>query len=89
MEHVLIDEGYISNYLQVNIKNNSDRTFKLLQSHLLEKIFNHVGLTVSASLKSRETTYGKQLPQKEEYSLGRKCVRKYRSVVGMLSYLLG
>ena len=48
---VFNDEGDISNYLVVNTKTNSDGTFKLLQSHLVEKIINHARLTVSASLK--------------------------------------
>ena len=51
---MLTDEGYISNYLGVNIKKNSDRKFKLSQSHLVENVTNHVGLKVSASLKARE-----------------------------------
>ena len=58
-DYVLTDEGYISNYLGVNIKKNPDRTFELLQSHLAKKIINHVGLTVSASLKAIEQTDGK------------------------------
>ena len=48
---MLTDKGDISNYLGVNIKKNSDDTLKLSQSHLVEKIINHVGLEVSASLK--------------------------------------
>ena len=51
---MLTDEGDISNYLGVNIKKNSDSTFELSQSHMVEKIINHVGLEVSASLKARE-----------------------------------
>ena len=51
---VMTDEGDISNYLGVNVKKTSDGTFKLLLSHLVEKIINHVGITVFAGLKSRE-----------------------------------
>ena len=53
--YVLKDKGCISNYLGVNIKKNSDGTFELYQSHLVEKIINHVGLIVSASIKCIET----------------------------------
>ena len=57
--YVLTVEGYISNYLRVNIKKYSDGTFKLSQSNLAEKIINHVGLEVYVSLKSREAPAGK------------------------------
>ena len=87
--YVLTDERDISNYLGVNIKENSDWTFKLSQSHLVEKIINHVGLEVSVSLKSIDTTAGKPLMHKERYSLGRKCVWNVRAVDGMLIYLQG
>ena len=82
---MLIDEGVILNYLGVNIKKNSYGTFKLSQSQLVEKIINHVGLILSASLKSRETPAGKPLLNKEEYILGSKLVWNYKAEVGMLS----
>ena len=62
---VLIDEGDISNYLGVSIKKNSYGTFKLLKLHLVRKIINNVRLTVSASLKERETSDGKPVLHKE------------------------
>ena len=81
---MLIDEGDISNYLEVNIKTNPDGTFKWSQSHTVEKVTNHARLEVSASLKSRETPDGKY-----ESSIGIKCVWNCRVAVGMLSYLKG
>ena len=83
------DERDLSNYIGFNIKEKLDGTFKLLQSHLVEKIINRVGITVSTSLKARDTPTGKQLPNKDECSLVSKCVWNYREVVGMLSYLWG
>ena len=59
--YVLTDERDISNYIGVNIKKKIDGTFELLQSHLVEKMINHVDLTWSASLKSRETPSEKKL----------------------------
>ena len=53
----------------------------------MEKIINHVGLEVYASLKAREKPAGKPLPHKDESSIGRKFVWNYREAVGMLSYL--
>ena len=86
---MLVFEGSISNYLGVNIKKNSDGTLELLQSHMVDKIINHVGLTDSESLKSRETPAGKPLLNKYKSSPGKTFVWNYRSVVGMLSYLYG
>ena len=87
--YALTDEGDISNYLGVNIKKNPDGTFELLQSHLVEKIINHVRLTVTASLRAREAHDWKSLLHKDKYSLGRKCVCNLRAAVGMLIYLQG
>ena len=81
-------EGYISNYLGVNIKKHSYGMFKLSKLYLVEKIINHVRLIVSKSLKSRETPTGKPLLHKDKSILGRKCLCKYSAVVGILSYLL-
>ena len=68
---MLTDEGYIYNYLGVNINKSTNGIFKLSQSHLVETIINHVGLEVSASLKVRETPSGKPLLHKYESILGR------------------
>ena len=55
----------------------------------MEKFINHVGLTVSASLKARETTAGRPFTKKYGYSIGRKCGWNYRKEIGMLSYIHG
>ena len=34
-EHVLTDEGYFSNNLRLNIRNNFNRSFELSQSYLI------------------------------------------------------
>ena len=51
---MLTDEGNTSNYIGVNTMPDSDRTFKLSQSHLVDKIINHVGPEVSTSVEARE-----------------------------------
>ena len=86
---MLIDEGDMSNYHEVNINENLDGTFKLSQSHLVKKKYNHVGLEASTGLKARETPSGKLLLHKEKSSIGKKCVWNYISVVGILIYLQG
>ena len=63
--YVLTYEGCISNYLGDNIKKNSDGKFKFSQSHLADKNFTHVVLTVYVSLKDRETPSGKPLLHKD------------------------
>ena len=85
--YVLTDEGYISNHLVVNIKKDSDGTLELSQLYLVEKIINHVGLELSASIKSRDTPTVKPLLYKGESSTERICVWNYRATVGMLSDL--
>ena len=84
---MLTDEGDISIFIGVNNKKNSDGTFELSQSHLVEKTVNHAGITVSTSRKSRELTTEKTLLHKEEYSLRRKCIWNYRSAIGMLIHI--
>ena len=54
--YLMIDEGDISNFIGVNLKKNSDRTFELYQLYLIEKIINHFGLTLSANLNERLQT---------------------------------
>ena len=54
-EHVLTDEWDISNYPGVNSNKNSDEIFELSQSHLVDKIISHVGLTVSSIIKYKYT----------------------------------
>ena len=87
--YVLTDEVDISNYLGVNIKKNLDGAFELLQSQLVEKIINHVGFTVLASIKARETPSGKSLLHKEKSSLGMNSICNSREAVGMLIFVRG
>ena len=87
--YVLTDEGNISNYLGVNIKKNSYGAFELLQSYLVEKIINHVRLTLYESLKSIEKPAGKLPLHKDEYIIRSKFICNYRRVVGMLNIYSG
>ena len=68
---------------------NSDGTFELSQTHLVEKTIKHVRLEVSASIKAREISAVKPLVRKDKYSLGRKFVWNYNAAVSMLSYIQG
>ena len=49
--YVLKDDGDISIYLDVNTKKNSDGTFELSQSHLVEKLSNKSDLKCTQVLK--------------------------------------
>ena len=64
-----------------------DGSFELSQSHLVDKIINHVRITVSASLNCREMPARKPLLHKYESSLGRYFLCNYRATVGMFSCL--
>ena len=86
---MLTKKGDISNYLRVNININSDSTLKLSQSHLRDKIFNHVRRMVFVSLKGKETPEGKLLLHNYESSPARNFVWNYREAVDMLSYNQG
>ena len=50
---IMTDEGDISNYLGLNIRNNSDGTFEILQPHFIEKIISHIDIIFSARLKHK------------------------------------
>ena len=79
--YLLADELYISNYLVLNIKNKSDRTFELYQSHFIDKIINQIGLTLSAGLNHQENLFVKLLPHKGMAVLERKLICNYRAEV--------
>ena len=53
----------------------------------MEKIINHVVLTVSAGLKARKTLSRKPLLHKDKSSIGTKFICNYRELVGMSIYL--
>ena len=55
----------------------------------MEKIINHVGRPVSASLESRQTPKGNPVLHKDTYSIERKFVWNYMAAVGMFGYLQG
>ena len=44
-------------------------SFELSQSHLVDKVIDHVGREVSASITARDTPAGKPLLHKDEYIL--------------------
>ena len=86
---ILTDEGDISNHLRVSIKNNPDGEFQLSQSHLVDKIIIHIGLTTSVSIKLKEPPVQKMFLHKDISGLTRKWICNYRSTDGMLSCLQG
>ena len=47
--------------LELTSRKKSDGTFKLSQLRLVDKIIKYVGITVSVSLKSRDTSSEKPL----------------------------
>ena len=61
----MTDKGYLLKYIGVDIKKNSYGTFELSQLHLVEKIINHVRLTVFITLNSIEAPAVKPLMHRD------------------------
>ena len=82
----LTDEGSLEEYLGISIKRNKD-SFTISQPHLIDRIIASVpGMESARSAKSPAAT-GSPLT-KDEQGEKRKDDWNYRSVVGMLNYLV-
>jgi hypothetical protein len=83
---LLTDEGSIDKYLGVLIKDIDDTTFEMTQPFLTERIISYLNLDINLT-KGKNTPVGKPLLCRDLNGLPRKHLWKYRSAVGMLSYL--
>ena len=72
----------------MNIINNLDRTFGYYQSHLVYKIFIHVGLIMYENFK-RKNSAGETTPTKIWFWYCNKVKWNYRAEVSMLIYTQG
>jgi hypothetical protein len=89
---ILTDEGDIDKFLGIEIEYLDSNRFELKQPFLIERICRTLGLIdndwdVAANTKS--TPVGKPLLNKDLNGKPRKLKWKYRTAVGMLSYLQG
>ena len=89
---ILTDEGDINKFLGIEIKHLDDKRFELKQPFLIERICRTLGLIDNdwkAETNSKKTPVGKPVLNKDLEGKPRKLKWKYRTAVGMLSYLQG
>ena len=85
---VFTDEGSIDKYLGVDIKKIDDTSFEMTQPFLIERITSLLGID-NGRTHDKHTPVGKPLLNKDLNGVDRKYTWKYRSAIGMLTYLTG
>jgi hypothetical protein len=87
----LIDEGDVNKFLGVEITHLDDNSFELSQPFFIDRILNFLGLRKNEYSKQMLTLppspIAKGLLHRDLLGKGRKYSWKYRTAVGMLSYL--
>jgi hypothetical protein len=87
---ILTDEGDINTFLGVEIKHRNDEVFEMSQPHLIDRILSFLQLEHNGhdtSTKERITPAASKVLNKALEGKPRKKTWKYRTAVGMLSYL--
>jgi hypothetical protein len=90
--YVLTDEGDISKFLGIEIKEITRNKFKLSQPFLIKQIVNLLGLgqnKFDVQTKTKITPVGKPLLNEDLEGKPRKKDWKYCTAIGMLTYLQG
>jgi hypothetical protein len=85
-EYVLTDEGDIDKFLGIEIKEITRNKFELSQPFFIEQIVQN---KFDVQTKSKITPVGKPLLNKDLEGKPRKKDWKYRTAIGMLTYLQG
>eukprot|EP00956_Cyclotella_meneghiniana_P016831 scaffold26923_cov50-Cyclotella_meneghiniana.AAC.1 len=88
----LTDEGDIDKFLGIEIEHLDDKRFEMKQPYLIERICRTLGLIDNdwkAETNTKNTPVGKPVLGKDLQGKPRKLKWKYRTAVGMLSYLQG
>ena len=86
----MTDEGDIDKFLGIEIKQLDDKRFELKQPFLIERICRTLGLIDNdwkVESNDKRTPVGKPVLNKDLDGKPRKLKWKYRTAVGMLSYL--
>ncbi len=86
----LTDEGDINKFLGIKITHLDDNSFDLSQPFFINRILNFLGLCKNkfkTDANSSSTPVAKRLLHCDLLGKGRKYSWKYRTAVGMLSYL--
>ena len=86
----LTDEGDVNKFLGVEITKHDDHSFELSQPFLIDRIVSFLGLCNNAfdtDANSSSTPVAKGLLHRDLAGKPRKYSWKYRTTVGMMSYL--
>ncbi|EJK58187.1 hypothetical protein THAOC_21711, partial [Thalassiosira oceanica] len=89
---ILTDEGNIDKFLGIDIKNHNDGSFEMSQPHLIDRTLKYVIESASfpnAHVNAKLTPAAEKVLNKDADGLPRKNDWKYRTAVGMLTYLQG
>ena len=89
-EFILTDEGNINKFLGIDIKQVTKNKFELSQPFLTERIVKLLGLEnnkFGIDCNTKVTPVGKPLLNKDLAGKPRKLTWKYRTAIGMLTYL--
>ena len=89
---ILTDEGDIDKFLGIEIKKLAPNKFELVQPFLIDRIVTLLGLEnneFESSSNSRSTPVARPVLSKDLEGKPRKLPWKYRTAVGMLTYLQG
>ena len=88
----LTDEGDIDKFLGIEIEQLDDKRFEMKQPFLIERICHTLGLIDNeweATTNIKKSPVGKPILNKDLDGKPRKLKWKYRTAVGMISYLQG
>jgi len=91
-QFILTDEGDIDKFLGIDIRHLSKNKFEIVQPFLIDRIVTLLGLKnneFDVTTNSKATPVGKPLLNKDLEGKPRKLKWKYRTAVGMLTYLQG
>ena len=87
-DYDMTNEGNLNEYLGIKIEVLRDGTRILTQPLLIKRILETVGIELNQRKKKRRRTPANQVLQKDEGGHERKQTWDYRSVVGMLNFLM-
>ena len=87
--YILTDEGPLTKYLGVDVKENQGGGFELKQTFLIQRIIDLLGLEGDSVHNSKPTPAVRPLLHKDIKGEQRKNRWNYRKAIGMLTYLQG
>ena len=86
---ILTDEGNVNKFMGIEITHNEDSSFEMSQHFLIDRLLSILGLGDNEFDLSTKTAVSKGLLHRNMAGKLRKLSWKYRTDVGMMSYLQG